>query len=453
MRHRRHRHLSWARLLRVLRPLLLAAVGSLALMFYSVLPFSLPGQSSPTAFVARACGLGNTPTMLASKIPALLYPVTKNTPASTPIGIFAQPFLANKVITFDEDFSAMIGAPPKTSLQWQWDFGDKSPLSYTMNPTHTYKTLGTYSVRVHIRTQSSDPWGAEFDSAQIHVIQSALPNPPIAKITANTNMTSIQENVILDASGSHSQDGSKLTYLWNFNDATTATGPHVVHQFPQGGKTFVALIVTDGRGAQTVATYNVQIQPYFGVKAQVSASAESVTSGTAVSFDASKTPQPTDPANNAITRFDWDFGDGSGTISTQDPTTTHTFTKNGIFTVTVDAIDRQGAAAPAQINVSVTGGAAGSTTSDNRWPLLLLGAVALVLAVGAGIFYLLQEQRKQEALAQQRQRALDLRRARRVPAQRGGGGRPARPGDGTRSARRPPGSGSRRDEPPPTGRW
>ncbi len=451
-----HRHLSWARLLRVTRPLLLAVVGGLVLAFYSMLPVpglpALPGQAPSDTFIAQACGLGNTPTMLASKVPALLYPVTKDTPADTPIGIFAQAFLTNKTITFDEDFSAMIGAPPKTSLEWQWDFGDKSDLIYTMNPTHTYKATGTYNVRVHIRTQSSDPWGAEFDSAQIHVINSSLPNPPVAKITANTTMTSIQENVILDASQSHSQDGSKLTYQWNFNDATTATGPHVVHQFPQGGKTFVALIVTDGRGAQSVATYNIQIQPYFGVKAQVSASAESVAAGTAVSFDASKTPEPTDPANNAITRFNWDFGDGSGTISTQDPTATHTYTKNGIFTVTVDAVDRQGAAAPAQVNVSVTGGtASGSSSSDNRWPLLLLGAVVLVLAVGAGIFYLLQEQRKQEALAQQRQRALELKRARRLPQQRGGNRQLGRPDDGTRPARRPPTSEGRRGG-PPTGR-
>ncbi|HEV8190716.1 MAG TPA: hypothetical protein VGP82_04425, partial [Ktedonobacterales bacterium] len=106
----RHRYLSWARLLRVLRPLLLAAVGGLALTFYNVLPLSLPGQASSTAFVAQACGLGNTPTMLAGKIPALLYPVTKDTPKDVPIGIFAQPFLTNKAITFDEDFSAMLTA-------------------------------------------------------------------------------------------------------------------------------------------------------------------------------------------------------------------------------------------------------------------------------------------------------------------------------------------------------
>ena len=116
-----HRHLSWARLLRVARSLLLAVVGGLVLAFYSVLPLpglpALPGQPTANTFIARACGLGNTPTMLASKVPALLYPVTPSTPASTPIGIFAQPFLTNKAIGFDEDFSAMIGAPPKSSLQ------------------------------------------------------------------------------------------------------------------------------------------------------------------------------------------------------------------------------------------------------------------------------------------------------------------------------------------------
>lgn len=447
----RHRHLSWARLLRLLRPLLLAVIAGLALAFYTALP--LPGvQVLSSNNVAQACGLGATPTMLANNIPALLYPVTKDTPATTPIGIFAQTFLVNKTVKFDEDFSAVVNAPPKSSLQWQWDFGDKSGFSYEMNPTHTYKAAGTYSVRVHIRTQSSDPWGPEFDSAQIKVVSSVLPNPPVAKIVANTTMTAIQENVILDASGSHSQDGSKLTYFWNFNDATTATGPQVKHAFPQGGKTFVALIVTDGRGAQSVATYNIQIQPYFGITAKLSASAESVAAGVSVSFDASQTPQPTDPPNNAITRFEWDFGDGSGTTSTQDPTTSHTYTTAGIYTVTVDAVDRQGVKAPAQIRIQVTGSTTSSGTSDNRWPLLLLGAVALVLAVGAGIFYLLQEQRKQEALARQRQRAIELKRARRVQGPRGGGGRPSRPGDGTAPARRPPPSSVRRNQ-PPRGEW
>jgi PKD repeat protein len=442
----RRRHLSLAWLVKLLRPLLLAAVVGMALAFYTVLP--LPGRSSVP--VAQACGLGATPTMLGNKTPALLYPVTKDTPANIPIGIFAQDYLVNQSITFDEDLSAMVNAPPKTSLQWQWDFGDHSGFVYQMNPKHTYKAPGTYNVRVHIRVSSTDSWGPEFDSAQIHVIQKALPNPPLAKITASTAITAIQENVILDASGSHSRDGSKLSYFWNFNDASTATGPYVTHQFPQGGKTFVALIVTDGRGAKSVATFNVNIQPYFGVKAKLSASADSVASGTTVSFDASQTPQPTNPPNNEITRFDWDFGDGSGTTSTQDPTTTHTFTKAGIYTVTVEAIDRQGAAAPAQVRLSVTGGGA-TNSSDNKWPFLLIGALVLLLAVAAGGFYLLQEQRKNEALA--RRHAQELARARRGHAPRSGGGRRSRPGDGTAPAHRPPASGTRRNGPPPERRW
>ena len=81
--------------------------------------------------------------------------------------------------------------------------------------------------------------------------------------------------------------GSHLTYLWNFNDASTATGPHVSHQFYLPGRGFVALLVTDDRGARSVATINIAVvsDPQNLPTASLSVGASSVRVGQPVTFD------------------------------------------------------------------------------------------------------------------------------------------------------------------------
>src|SRR5690242_16208943 len=97
---------SWAHVTRIARVVGSAAVLALAL---SVAPLLLhqAGWSTSEGSVrsALACGLGNTPTMLANGDPALLYPVPPNVnvPADQPIGIFALNYASGAAISFTED--------------------------------------------------------------------------------------------------------------------------------------------------------------------------------------------------------------------------------------------------------------------------------------------------------------------------------------------------------------
>ena len=133
---------------------------------------------------ALACGLGNTPTMLANSAPALLFPVTNNTPADQPIGIFALNSVVGQPVTFFEDLSRVSGAPAPSSFKWRWSFGDGSGYSNEVSPKHTYAAPGTYNVHAQILDSSSgsDIW-TDLDSAQITITAAPVANPPVTKVT------------------------------------------------------------------------------------------------------------------------------------------------------------------------------------------------------------------------------------------------------------------------------
>src|SRR5262249_22212847 len=164
-----------------------------------------------------------------------------------------------------------------------------------------YATAGTYNVHAQILDSSSgsDVW-TDLDSAQITVAAQPLANPPVAKVTASASAVNINGAITFDAAGSHAADGSLVTYLWNFNDGFTATGAHVTHQFVIQGQGIVALIVTDKRGARSVATSNVLVAP------ALTTSASSMQPGDTVSFDASQYAPP--PGQGpTVSSFTWNF--------------------------------------------------------------------------------------------------------------------------------------------------
>ena len=363
-----------------------------------------------------ACGLGSTPTMLANQAPALLYPITTNVPADQPIGIFALNYVSGQPIAFAEDLSRVVNAPAPSTLQWRWDFGDGSATSSDVHPTHTYAGAGAYNIHAQIYDTTTSSW-TDLDSAAIHIIPTAIANPPVARITAGAAATTVNGSVSFDATGSHASDGSAVSYLWNFNDGSTATTAKVTHTFSTPGQGFVALIVTDSRGARSVATTNILI-----ASGALSASASAVAPGTAVNFDA------TQSGGSPFPNYSWDFGDGSPTQTTEAPTVSHTFARAGVYTVVATATDpQQGARETFFAKISVIAPPAAS--SSMSW-LPIFGAILAALVVGGGGYYLVQAQRRRNALIKRRVAAMELARARQVGKRRGKETRPVRPDAG-----------------------
>ncbi|MGZ3682067.1 MAG: PKD domain-containing protein, partial [Ktedonobacterales bacterium] len=277
-----------------------------------------------------------------------------------------------------------------------------------ITPKHTYATPGDYNVHSQIFDTTSQQW-TDMDSAQIHVIAQALPNPPVAKATSSLYAVALGQPITFDAAGSRAQDGSKLTYLWNFNDGSTSTDAHATHSFAIPGSGVVGLTVTDGHGARSTVTVNVLVVQQLP-QASLTAGHTFVQVGATVSFDASASAAPTLPAGDTLVKYGWDFGDGTPAVSTAAPAVSHTFLKAGRFVVTVQAIDAQGA--PGTATAVVTVGAQNATSGPD-WFLIGAGVAALI-GVAVGGYFALKAHRKRAELIRRHEAALELARARSV---------------------------------------
>ena len=413
----------WLLRRRTLRALPL--VGIVVALWMALAPGTPAAPSFVRAPVAHGCGLGQSPTMLANKIAAMLFPGSQTSSTTAPVlGTFGPAFVANQAITFDEDLSQVPGAPPKSQIQLQWNFGDGTTAG-GFDIKHTYAKPGTYDVFTYI---SGDP--EPFDSAKITVVAAPFATPPVAVIHASATAVAAGDSVTFDASGSHAANGSNLTYSWNFADGDTATGGHVTHTFSGAklGKSFVSLIVTDSHNQWTVATSPIVVVQKLPT-AQLTASSSTLATGQTVTLDASGSSAPSVPPNDQLTSYTWNFGDGTASVQTNSPTTTHSYRRAGHYTATVQAYDQQGAYGEAKISLSVVAFSVGGG-SGAPWPIFGGGLAAIALLIGGWFF--MRAQRKRAETVRQAMAAQELARARRL------NGPPPRRQQAIPAHRRPP---------------
>ena len=121
-----------------------------------------------------------------------------------------------------------------------------------------------------------------------------------------------------------------LGYIWNFGDGTTSREKNPTHIFATNGKYSVSLTVTNSFGQDTKS-----LKEFIAVGdppvPDFSASPSQGNIPLAVAFMGM--------TNGTIRSWKWDFGDGSF-ASVQNPT--HTYTKPGIYTVTLSAANEFG---------------------------------------------------------------------------------------------------------------
>lgn len=127
-----------------------------------------------------------------------------------------------------------------------------------------------------------------------------------------------------------SEGSLPLGYFWNFGDGTTSREQNPTHIYATNGEYTVTLAVTNSFGQDTKTLTGfiaVGDPPVPGF----SASPSQGNIPLAVAF--------TGMTNGTMSSWIWDFGDGSF-ASVQNPT--HTYTKPGIYTVTLSAANEFG---------------------------------------------------------------------------------------------------------------
>lgn len=114
---------------------------------------------------------------------------------------------------------------PRNIASIGWDFGDGSPISYALNPTHTYPTNGNYVVRVYANSNC----GSTNDTSTVHIKgatsiddiskEGALqlyPNPTANDVTVKTT-----DGAKLKAISVYTVDGKLLISESNLRQAST----------------------------------------------------------------------------------------------------------------------------------------------------------------------------------------------------------------------------------------
>lgn len=185
--------------------------------------------------------------------------------------------------------------------EWQWDFGDSSPVVTETNPVHVYTVPGSYSVTLTATVGISTYVEIKPDYITV------LPGEEPPQVEAGPDQT-VNEGDVVVFTGTISDPDSPFghTILWRFDDGATAADMLTpIHIYADDGVYAVTLTVTDTVGRTGSDGLFVTVE---NIPPDVNAgSGQTVDEGQAVHFSGTFS----DPGLSDTHIITWDFGDGT----------------------------------------------------------------------------------------------------------------------------------------------
>ncbi len=192
--------------------------------------------------------------------------------------------------------------------------------------------------------------------------------PVKVQITPSATRGPAPLRLTLSAAGSFSDNGGALTFLWDLAGEATATTESITHTFNTPGRKTVRLTATDATGA--TASSSVDIRVAGGpVTAVIAADPTSGNAPLTVRFDGTAS----DPPDDEILDYFWDFGDGATARSSKP---VHTYTVGGTYTVTLRAVSGGGVEDEVEATINVTATTAALQFNGSQFATLPLGSAA-----------------------------------------------------------------------------
>lgn len=219
---------------------------------------------------------------------------------------------------------------------WQWDFGDGTT-GVSQNPTHTYTSAGTYTVRLSVIALP-----IQFDTV---VKQTYITVAPPTPIDTDFTVTPTSGGVPLTVQFTDTSTGNQpLAWLWDFGDGSTSSQQHPAHTYMGPGSYSVSLQTSIGDQSWSELKNDLIVVSPAPLVPQFTASPTEVIVGQPVSFfDASSGVTPT--------AWLWDFGDGNSSTA-QDPVHVYTAPANPTVSLSVSYFEQTATAVmPALITV------------------------------------------------------------------------------------------------------
>lgn len=275
---------------------------------------------------------------------------TGNHPPSASLTLTPTSAVTGQTVMADASSSSDTDAAPIAS--YRFDFGDGFLVGPQSEATavHAYGSVGVFPVTVTV----TDTAG-ESDTATASVTVTSPTGedlPPTAVLGVTPSSGPINLRVTADASGSTDVDATPIaSYRFNFGDGTLVgpqVAPTAIHVYAALGDFTVTVTVTDTAGKTDTATATVSVlnsAPVASLKLKPSSGPIDLK----VTADATES---TDRDHN-ITRYRFDFGDGTIVGPQSGAMATHTYRVVGTYTVTLTVIDAFGLTSTAQRRVVV----------------------------------------------------------------------------------------------------
>jgi uncharacterized repeat protein (TIGR01451 family) len=191
-------------------------------------------------------------------------------------------------------------------------------------------TAGGIVANQYYRVDSSDQGVTSTNGSPVSFTIAA---PTISTSAAHSSGPIVVSDTVL-FTATASTNGTLLSYAWSFGDGTNASGLTASHVYTHDGTYTAIFTATDTCGFTGVQTSTVTVNAPT-INATFNQSATSIVVSTTVSFtDTSTTNLP------PLAAWEWDFGDGTSHVFTQNAS--HTFMTPGIRTVRLTVTDTLG---------------------------------------------------------------------------------------------------------------
>jgi len=161
---------------------------------------------------------------------------------------------------------------------------------------------------------------------------------PIVQLTVTPVVPNPGSPAEFSAEGSTDPNDPIVSYRWDLGDGTEATGPVVVHTYPDPGEYTITLVVTDSKGGQIRLTHDVHVALTtpsivdFSLTRKLGS--EVIRAGDLLTFQDESSDVDSD-----IISWKWQFGDGNEATGQR---VTHSYQDYGEYVVALCVSDTQG---------------------------------------------------------------------------------------------------------------
>ena len=251
-----------------------------------------------------------------------------------------------QAVTFTANATPGAGA---SITKYEWSFGDGTGTTTNGgSASHVYTTSGTMTATVTVSTNLGT-------SGTGQTIVSVTPQVPISvTLSASSTAPVTNQTVTFTATTGTLPAGTViLRYEWNFDDnktdETTSNIASTAYSTPGTKNINVRVVLSNGSIGIGVTTI-VVVSPDPVIVALSASPPSGTVNSTVVTLTATVGARP---PGVSITEYEWDFGDTSAVVRTNNPTIQHVFIATGQRTARVTVILSNGTTPFAQVIVTI----------------------------------------------------------------------------------------------------